>query len=83
MSQSRGFEGGQRITISTITNNNITIETIINNNMRDDTAVKSPPILTPLINMSQSRGFEEGGQRITIIANDDEDENYERIITMI
>ena len=55
---------------------------MINNNMRDDTAVKSPPILTPLINMSQSRGF-EGGQRITIIANDDEDENYERIITMI
>ena len=51
--------------------------------MRDDTAVKGPPILSLLINMSQSRGF-EGGQRITIIANDDEDdENYERIITMI
>ena len=44
-----------------------------------DTAVKGPPILTLLINMSQSRGF-EGGQTITIIANDDEDENYEHMI---
>ena len=37
-----------------------------------ETAVKRPPNLTPLINMSQSRGF-EGGQTITIIANDDEE----------
>ena len=42
-----------------------------------ETAVKRPPNLTPLINMSQSRGV-EAGQTITIIVNaDDENANYE------
>ena len=41
-----------------------------------ETAVKRPPNLTPLINMSQSRGV-EAGQTITIIVNvDDENVKY-------
>ena len=47
-----------------------------------ETAVKGSPILTPLINMSQS-GEVEGGQAITIIVNDEEDENYEHFHDLV